>query len=196
MADNNDNKQLPATPTNDRSLLKDLRDYALQEYVIPKSKDILHDVFTGVTDMFGDAIRGAIDKQFYGEDRSRHRKSKNNSRNYSNQNVPYNTYSYSNRERRPNFSQRPGYEVEDVWAVGPDAKDKAIEWKEALCESIEQYGNAKVGSLYEMARLPSTPDDWKYGWTDMHMIDFIKDGRDENGYDKYLMQLPKPVKVI
>ena len=90
----NEIRTITPAKVEQRSVVKDLAKYAMDEYIKPKTNDVLHDLFSGVVDMFGDAIRGAIDKQFYGEDRSRNRIKGNKVQTF-NQNVPYNVYSLS-----------------------------------------------------------------------------------------------------
>ena len=63
----NEIRTITPAKVEQRSVVKDLAKYAMDEYIKPKTNDVLHDLFSGVVDMFGDAIRGAIDKQFYGE---------------------------------------------------------------------------------------------------------------------------------
>ena len=62
----NEIRTITPAKVEQRSVVKDLAKYAMDEYIKPKTNDVLHDLFSGVVDMFGDAIRGAIDTQFYG----------------------------------------------------------------------------------------------------------------------------------
>lgn len=172
-------KKVPMTITpakvEQRSVAKDLAKYAMDEYIKPKTNDVLHDLFAGVIDMFGDAIRGAIDKQFYGEDRSRNRIRNNNNVKTFNQNVNYNVYSLSpsssyQRQIRPDNSHRSGKSIKTVYV---NTKDQAYAVINELKKEIETYGNVKVGKFYEQFTsddggnsIPTTPEDWKFGWTD------------------------------
>lgn len=189
-------KKTPMTITpakvQQRSVAKDLARYAMDEYIKPKTNDVLHDLFAGVIDMFGDAIRGAIDKQFYGEDRSRNR-SKNNSVKTFNQSVPYNVYSltpsssYQQKSSRPNNSQRSGKSVKMIHL---NTEDEAKYIVNMLREEIQAYGNVKVGKLYEAIKEPTSPEDWKYGWNDINDIGYSRD------HGLYLLNFSEPINVL
>lgn len=174
-----------------RSVAKDLAKYAMDEYIKPKTNDVLHDLFSGVVDMFGDAIRGAIDKQFYGEDRNRNRVKGNKVQTF-NQNVPYNVYSLSPsstvpRTQRPNNSQRSGKSVKLIYL---NTRDEANYVVNMLREEIKHYGNVKVGKLYETIKEPTSPEDWKFGWNDPNDIGY----KEEHGV--YLLTLAEPINVL
>lgn len=189
-------KKTPMTITpakvEQRSVVKDLAKYAMDEYIKPKTNDVLHDLFAGVIDMFGDAIRGAIDKQFYGEDRSRN-KNKNNGVKTFNQSVPYNVYSlapsssFQKSSQRPNNSQRSGKSVKIIHL---NTEDEAKYIVSMLREEIQTYGNVKVGKLYEAIKEPTSPEDWKYGWNDINDIGYSRD------HGLYLLNFSEPINVL
>lgn len=175
-----------------RSVAKDLAKYAMDEYIKPKTNDVLHDLFAGVVDMFGDAVRGAIDKQFYGEDRSRNRAKGNNTVRTFNQSVPYNVYSLSPsssqpRTTRPNNSQRSGKSVKAIYL---NTEDEAKYIVSMLRDEIAAYGNVKVGKLYEAIKEPTSPEDWKFGWTDANDIGYQRD------HGLYLLAFSEPINVL
>lgn len=185
-------KTVTPSSVQQRSVVKDLAKYAMDEYIKPKTNDVLHDLFAGVVDMFGDAVRGAIDKQFYGEDRTRNRRQKQNETKVFNQGVQYNTYSLSpsnQRQVRPNNSQRSGKTLPMIrFSTKEDAEYLCNELK----NDIQQYGKAKVGKVYEIVKDLGTtsPEDWKFGWADMNDISFY--------YEKgeYVMNFADPYYVI
>ena len=65
-------KKLPdkkiSASTKEHSVVGDLGKYVMEEYIIPKTKDVLHDTFAGIASMCSDAVQGALNKAFYGED--------------------------------------------------------------------------------------------------------------------------------
>ena len=187
----NEIRTITPAKVEQRSVVKDLAKYAMDEYIKPKTNDVLHDLFSGVVDMFGDAIRGAIDKQFYGEDRSRNRIKGNKVQTF-NQNVPYNVYSLSpsssvQRSQRPNNSQRSGKSVKLIYL---NTRDEAQYVVNMLKEEIQRYGNVKVGKLYETIKEPTSPEDWKFGWNDPGDIVYKED------HGAYLLTLAEPINVL
>ena len=187
----NEIRTITPAKVEQRSVVKDLAKYAMDEYIKPKTNDVLHDLFSGVVDMFGDAIRGAIDKQFYGEDRSRNRIKGNKVQTF-NQNVPYNVYSLSpsssvQRSQRPNNSQRSGKSVKLIYL---NTRDEAQYVVNMLKGEIQRYGNVKVGKLYETIKEPTSPEDWKFGWNDPGDIGYKED------HGAYLLALAEPINVL
>ena len=187
----NEIRTITPAKVEQRSVVKDLAKYAMDEYIKPKTNDVLHDLFSGVVDMFGDAIRGAIDKQFYGEDRSRNRIKGNKVQTF-NQNVPYNVYSLSpsssvQRSQRPNNSQRSGKSVKLIYL---NTRDEAQYVVNMLKDEIQRYGNVKVGKLYETIKEPTSPEDWKFGWNDPGDICYKED------HGAYLLTLAEPINVL
>lgn len=187
----NEIRTITPVKVQQRSVAKDLAKYAMDEYIKPKTNDVLHDLFAGVVEMFGDAVRGAIDKQFYGEDRSRNRV-KNNTIKTFNQSVPYNVYSLSptssvQRTQRPNNSQRSGKSVKIIYL---NTEEEAKYIINMLKEEIRRYGNVKVGKLYETIKEPTSPEDWKFGWSDENDLGYTKD------HGMYLLTLAEPNNVL
>jgi hypothetical protein len=194
MAEESKNEIKTITPAKvqQRSVAKDLAKYAMDEYIRPKTNDVLHDLFAGVVDMFGDAVRGAIDKQFYGEDRNRNRAKNPQVRTF-NQNVPYNVYSLSpsssfqQKPQRVNNSQRSGKSVKLIYL---NTEDEAKYVVNMLKEEIATYGNVKVGKLYETIKEPTSPEDWKFGWNDQADIGYTRD------HGSFLLTLAEPINVL
>lgn len=187
----NEIRTITPAKVEQRSVAKDLAKYAMDEYIKPKTNDVLHDLFSGVVDMFGDAIRGAIDKQFYGEDRNRNRVKGTKVQTF-NQNVPYNVYSLSpsssvQRIQRPNNSQRSGKSVKLIYL---NTRDEAQYVVNMLKDEIQRYGNVKVGKLYETIKEPTSPEDWKFGWNDQGDIGYKED------HGAYLLTLAEPINVL
>lgn len=185
-------KAITPAKVEQRSVAKDLAKYAMDEYIKPKTNDVLHDLFAGVIDMFGDAIRGAIDKQFYGEDRSRNRIKNNNNVKTFNQNVNYNVYSLSpsssyQKPSRPDNSHRSGKSVKLIYF---NTEDEAKYVVATLREEIATYTNVKVGKLYEMIKEPTSPEDWKYGWNNPNDISYKRD------HGSFLLDLAEPINVL
>lgn len=192
--DKNEIRTITPVKVQQRSVAKDLAKYAMDEYIKPKTNDVLHDLFAGVVEMFGSAIRGAIDKQFYGEDRS-----KNNVHTTIqkfNQNVPYNVYSLTptstvQKIQRPNNSQRSGKSVKLIYL---NTREEAQYIIGMLREEIERYGNVKVGKLYETIKEPTTPDDWKYGWNNPNDINYKEEH--SAGRTLFMLTLSEPINVL
>ena len=194
--ENKEIKTITPVKVQERSVAKDLAKYAMDEYIKPKTNDVLHDLFAGVVEMFGDAIKGSIDKLFYGEDKSRNRVKNNNVVRTFNQDIPYHVYSISptstyQRPQRPNNSQRSGRSVKLIYF---DTKEKARQAIDELRNEIKDYGNVKVGKLYEIIREPTSPEDWKYGWNDINDINYVEEYVD--GRRLYKLSLAEPINVL
>lgn len=194
--ENKEIKTITPVKVQERSVAKDLAKYAMDEYIKPKTNDVLHDLFAGVIEMIGDALRGTLDKQFYGEDRSRNRSKSNNTVRTFNQDVPYHVYSISptstyQRPQRPNNSQRSGKSVK---LISLGTKEEAQYLVDMLRGEIRDYGNVKVGKLYETIKEPTSPEDWKFGWNDVNDINYKEEY--SSGRRNYQLVLAEPINVL
>lgn len=180
-----------------RSLAKDLGKGVMEEIIVPKSLEVLRDMFNGVISMFSDALHSGVDKVLYPDGNVPTRRSSNNSgigrytgtTNYTSYSKPINDYK---PQSKPNLGQRGGNEVNYIWV--PTEED-AKQIVGALKEDVQKYGKAKVATLYEMLRTPTTFADFKYGWTDVSQIGYYEDHNRRPGEDKWFLDLAKPVDI-
>lgn len=193
-----DNKQLPQEVTNSKpqisnatvkkpTVVQELAKYATNEVIIPQSKDMMRNVLTGVINMFSDAATKSIDKALYPDGAPR----RNQRNDVYGQHTNYRVYSTSNSQNKPpreSISTRSSTEVKLIWV---DTEAQAKDIVNSLIEDIDNYGKAKVATLYEMIKEPTTFADFKFGWTkdDVRNISYYRDR------GKYFIDLPKPVNI-
>lgn len=187
----NNKKQFQAS-TKEHSLAGDIGRYVVEEYVVPKSKDLLHDMLSGLAGMVNDSVQGALNKAIYGEDKSRRTGSS-----YSTQRSGYTTYSrpatQQIADKRDTVGKRSSVDVRYVWV---DDEQTAREIISSLKEMVDNYKKAKVADLYEMLtpKIQTSFTDYKYGWTDASQFSFHKEYTGEHR-GQYLIDLPKPEDV-
>ena len=186
--------------TQDRSLVKDLAKSAMEEIVIPKTTSVMRDMFLGLISMLADTARSTVDKVLYPNGNVPATKQSQGTgyyqrTNYTSFSTPINQYQATTQQPkgRDLIGQRPGNQVKYVW-VGTEDKAKAITG--ALKEDIDNYGYAKVATLYEMIKERTTSVDFTYGWTDSNSIGYHYDDNRRPDEDRWFIDLPQPVKII
>lgn len=171
------------------SITNELARYAVNEVLIPQSKDMMSNFFKSFVNMFSDAATKSIDRAFYKDEVPR-RNTRSTYGTYQSQHTNYTVYSKSNNDKPPRetIGSRSSIEVNYIW-VDTEAEAKAIVG--SLVEEIEMYGKATVATLYEMVHTPTTFADFKFGWTkdQLRSISYYRDR------GKYFIDLPKPVNV-
>lgn len=173
------------------SVIGDLGKYVVDEYVAPKSKDIVHDMLSGFFGMINDSAQGALNKWIYGEDKPVRR---NNSGYQSN---GYTTYSRPTSQqamqKRDAIGSRSSVDVDYIW-VNEEAVAKDMIGR--VEELIRTYGKAKVSDIYGMVNPPISPSftDFKFGWTDWKGFGYHKEYTGEHR-GQYMIDFPQPVDV-
>lgn len=190
-------KKLPdkkiSASTKEHSVVGDLGKYVMEEYIIPKTKDVLHDTFAGIASMCSDAVQGALNKAFYGEDNHTRRSGSS-----AVQRTGYTTYSRpasqtSSTVKRDSVGNRSSVEVKYIWV---DDEQSARDIISSLKELIDNYDKAKVADLYGMLtpKVQTSFTDFKYGWTDASQFGYHKEYTGEHR-GQYLIDLPRPIDV-
>ena len=183
----------------EHSVMKDIAKGAMEEIIIPKSKSVLRDMFSGIVDMFGSAARSSIDKFLYPNGDAPARKNQGNgvytgTTNYTSYSRPIGQYQPGGQPQRgrDTIGQRSGNEVNYIWV---ESEEKAKQVIGALKEDIVNYGKAKVATLYEMTGQRTTFADFKYGWTDENSIGYYYDSNRRGDEFKWFLDLSKPVDI-
>lgn len=184
--------------TKKRSVGAELGKYAMDEIIVPKSKEVMRDMFSGIVNMFADAARGSVDKFLYPDGNA---PKKNQQSTYYTGHTNYTSYSkpiavsdYRSTQQRGRdpIGSRSGCDVECVWvATEDDAKDIC----ELLIENIENYGKAKVATLYEKIGKRTTEADFSYGWTNRDQVRYFYDTKSPDASKRWYIDLPKPVDI-
>lgn len=143
----------------------DVRDYLVDEQLIPGVKNLILDL------IIGGATRLLGGKSRY-------------SRTGSASKISYRDY-YEQRDDRRSSATVSGsgrFDMEDI--IFPTRGD-AEAVRDQMDEVIARYGFVTVGDMYDMAGLPQPFTGQKYGWTS------IVNSRIESVRDGYVIRLPK-----
>lgn len=204
MADNNDLREIPKhdikvkANVKEHSLMHDIGKGAMEEIIIPKSKGLMRDMFSGIIGMFADALKDSLDRFLYpdGNAPTRRTPSSNtytSTTNYTSFSRPINNYQPSGQtQRRDAIGQRAGNEVNYIWV---ESEEKAKQVIGALKEDIVNYGKAKVATLYEMTGQRTTFADFKFGWTDENALGYYEDRNRRGDEFRWFLDLSKPVDI-
>lgn len=172
------------------TITSEIVNYVVKEEIEPRSKELVRNIITGTFNMINDALNKGVDRWIYpdGEGPRRVVKTNNGIGNY----VPrtnYNTTVVSTNEpKKESINNRSSINVNYIWV---DTEDEAKNIVGTLVEDIENYGKAKVASLYEMVGAQTNFSDFKFGWTkdDINIIGYYRDR------GKYFIDLPKPTNI-
>lgn len=154
----------------------------LQDFIIPRSKEILNNTVTEGIYMGADASVNLLGKLIFGPDFGGQAR----------RSLPNNPNKYSDISRRttsstpatPNIGTRSSKDLQYV--VVPDLK-MADAIKADLIDSIVKYGRVRVADLYEQSgQVKPSFSDYRFGWTNPADIHYT---RDRNGY---WFNLPTP----
>lgn len=188
--------------THDRSLLKELGKAAMDEVIIPKSRDTMRNMSDDIFTMFLEVLRNLRDGILYPDGNVPNRKpmgsngSYNRTTNYTSFSRPINDYrpSIQSQTGRDPIGMRPGNDVKYIWVWSEDDAKRIVG---TLKEDIENYGKVKVAVLYEMIRERTTMADFTFGWTDkdVNSIGYYYDSSRRADEPKWFLDLPKPVDI-
>lgn len=192
MSDNlQDKKPVIKASYKDRSIAGDIGREVMQNYIVPKSKDIMHDTLAGLISMVGDAVQSALNQAIYGEDRPRQSQ---------NSHVGYSTFYTKPQAPQSNvrtyndtLGKRSSTEVKYIWV---QTEEKAQFVVDSMRHNIHQYGKCKVAELYEMVtpKIPTTFQDYKFGWADPNSISYHKEYTGEHR-GEYILDLARPIDI-
>jgi len=191
--------QVIKATTQKRSVAGELGKYAMDEIIVPKSKEVMRDMFTGVVNMFADAARSSLDRLLYPDGGAPVRRGQSNGIGYYTGTTNYTSFSKpigqgqtQQQYRRDVIGQRSGCEVRYIWVP---TEDDAKEIIAILREEIDNYSKAKVATLYEKIGEKTTFADFKYGWTDANQLGYHYDTTSPDPNAKWFIDLPKPVDI-
>lgn len=146
-----------------------VKDYIINEVLIPAAKKALSDIVTNGIDMI-----------LYGEARGRDRKRDSGSR------VSYTKYYERDRdrdyERDRGRSRRSVYDYDDIIL---DTRREAEDVLNRMDDLIDSYGMVSVADLYDLVGVTGNYTDNKYGWTN------LRNAEVRRCRDGYLLKLPK-----
>lgn len=183
--------------TESRSIPKQLVKEAVNDVVIPKSKEAMRNMSDDIFTMVLEMLRNIRDGILYPDGDAPSRRNSGNGyysekTNYTSYSKPIGQYQPSQQKGRDVIGQRSGNEVKYVWV---ESEEKAKQIVGALKEDIDNYGKAKVATLYEMIGERTTFADFKYGWTDANSVGYYYDSSRRGNEYKWFIDLPKPVDI-
>lgn len=172
------------------SLIRDLVSYGIREEIEPRATELMRNLITGTINMTGDTLNKMVDKWLYPEGNGPKRTTRSNGVSDYHPQTKYNVSVHSNDSKpaRTSISTRSSIDVNYIWV---DTEDQARDIISALVEEIDNYGKAKVATLYDMVKIPSNFTDFKFGWTsnEVKAMSYYRDR------GKYFIDLPKPVNI-
>ena len=149
--------------------VKNVKNYVIDEIVIPTIRDTIWSIFTNSLDMF---IYGGTGKSGRKNSGPSHYVSY---RNYADRKV-------DDRHSYDSPRSRVGYGYEDIilesWAEADEVLTR-------MSELIDEYGEVSVADLYDLVGKSCSYTDNKYGWTNLRNAEpmRVRDG--------YMLKLPK-----
>jgi hypothetical protein len=145
----------------------DIRDYVIQDVLIPAVKNTIEDIVTnGISMLLNN-----------GETRKGSKRSSSSSR------ISYRAYyEREDNERDRDRRRDRGYSYDDVTL---DSRAEAEEVIARLDELIDVYGMASVADLYDLVGISGQYTDNKYGWTDVRSASHVR------VRDGYLLKMPR-----
>lgn len=157
--------------------ITNVRNYILNDIIIPTVKRALYDSFTDGLDMMlngasGQRYRNRRDGSRYSYDKAYSRAS----------------YQRDSRNESSTRTRGSGFDYDTIlFSNRGDAERVLME----LEELVSQYGIASVQDLYSAADLSCPYTYNNYGWTDLRSADVIR-ARDDDGY---YIKLPKALPI-
>lgn len=146
-----------------------VKDYIVNEVLIPAAKKALSDIVTNGIDMI-----------LYGEARGKDRRRDGGSR------VSYTKYydrDYDrDRDRDRSRNRRSVYDYDDIIL---DTRREAEDVLNRMDDLIDNYGMVSVADLYDLVGVSGNYTDNKYGWTN------LRNAEVRRCRDGYLLKLPK-----
>lgn len=147
----------------------DIKDYVLQDVLIPAIKNTIEDV-----------VVNGVSMMLTGETR------KSNKRSTASR-ISYRSYyereeKDRDRDRDRSRSRDRGYSYDDVIL---ESRAEAEEVISRLDELIDVYGMASVADLYDLVGISGQYTDNKYGWTDVRSATHVR------VRDGYLLKMPR-----
>lgn len=151
----------------------DIKDYVMQDVLIPAVKNAIEDTITN-----------GISMMLNGGEPRRSKKSSTASR------VSYRSYyEREDRERERDRGSRSRYNAYSYDDIILETRGEALDVLTRLEELIDVYGMASVADLYDLVGVSGQHTDCKYGWTDIRSADTarVRDG--------YLLKMPRALPI-
>ena len=192
-----DDKKEPKTfkaQVKKQNMAKELGKYAVENVIIPQTRDALNKFFKSTINMMSDAATKSLDHVMYpGGNAPKGNTSRSGVATYT-PSVNYSTrvYKSDSRPQRENVGIRSSVDLNDI---SFDTQEEASELLGLLKEEIENYGKAKVATLIERLRdekgnrIPTVFTDYNYGWVDANAFDYHSYG------GRYYLDLPRPINI-
>lgn len=162
-------------------------DYILYDIIVPATKNMLLD-----------SISDGVEMALFGEVRGRRRRSSDNRSRYAYDRVSYrddrDRYRNDRRDRRDDRYGRDHRDdiqerrsMRDYEDIVFNSKQDAEDVISSLVDMIDEYGQATVADLYDLAGITPEYTYGNYGWTNLSSATSVRDR------DGYTLRLPRAI---
>lgn len=169
--------------TGERSM-KQVGKNIYNNVIVPKSLDLVMNIFSSSVNMIGDAIIGSISQALYG-DPNTGKKFNNSGRIIDTSRVQYNSAYPLSQQRQQTLQQinptyNPnGYANSKVIRIPFNTQSDVTTVVAALNERIELYGACSVNDLYILAGMSSPWANREIGWKDISQATWQMENTDQ-----------------
>ena len=144
--------------------VKNIKNYAITDVLIPTIKDAIWDIFTNTLDMF--LFNGSKD----------HRRGRKTSK------VSYRDYYDSKNDRSKKYGVTDRFDYDDLEFDSYGEADAVLT---GMLEVIDSYGVVSVSDMYDMADVTAPYTANRYGWTSLRNAEVVR------VRNAYIIRLPK-----
>ena len=148
--------------------MENIKTYALKDVLIPALQKAVVDI-----------VRNGVEMLVYRGEKPP------SSRNSALPYVSYNKYG-SSSDRRYSEPRSVGYGIDDIVL---ETRGEAVEVLRHMDAIVDSYGVLSVLDLFDLVGIRSTPNDNKYGWTNIRSAEIV---RVSGGYT---IRMPKPLPI-
>ena len=144
--------------------VKNIKNYAITDVLIPTIKDAIWDIFTNTLDMF--LFNGSKD----------HRRGQKTSK------VSYRDYYDSKNDSSKKYGVKDRFDYDDLEFDSYGEADAVLT---GMLEVIDSYGVVSVSDMYDMADVTAPYTANRYGWTSLRNAEVVR------VRNAYIIRLPK-----
>ena len=149
--------------------VNNIKNYALKDVLIPALQKAVVDI-----------VKNGVEMLVYRGEKPP------SSRNSALPYVSYNKYGSSSSDRRYSEPRSVGYGIEDIILETRGEAEEVLRHMDAI---IDTYGVLSVLDMFDLVGVRSTPNDNKYGWTNIRSAEIV---RVSGGYT---IRMPKPLPI-
>lgn len=198
--ENNQNK-VPAS-SKDQSFVEDMAKNLFDNYIVPKSTNLMHDFFSGFLTMMSDTAQAGIDNSFKKLGWNGVTKSNVNGNTAYNKMYTVSSSSSNNKVTVNSVQNTLESSATDMKLIFVKEEAQAKQLLDLIKQHWEKYDHKiSIGNVYNLLDppIPTTNHTvFKWGWKNIDQIGYIRIFNNDYGEEHkmdYLMQFPKPVNI-